>query len=114
LPGFDVLSGDDFITLPLLSIGGVGVISVTGNIVPKDIKQMITAFQNGDIKTACKLHYKLWPLHEALFLETNPIPVKAALALMGMIDGEIRLPLTVVSETNSKNIENALSDYGLL
>jgi len=91
--GFLVLSGDDFITLPLLSIGGHGVISVTSNIVPKEVGRMCHAFFDGNMEKAKKLHYKLQPLHRAMFLETNPIPVKTALAMMGKIEEEFRLPL---------------------
>ncbi len=111
---FAVISGDDFTTLPILCVGGVGVISVTANVVPGDVRAMIDAFRNGDISKARQLHYKMWPLHEAMFLETNPIPVKAALALMGMISWELRLPLTPLSEPNRDRLRTVLSAYGLL
>lgn len=113
-PDFAVISGDDFTTLPLLAVGGVGVISVTANIAPRDTAEMIRAFERGDLPGARRLHYKLWPLHEAMFLETNPIPVKAALALMGKIGWEIRLPMTPLSESNRQKLRKALESYGLL
>ena len=90
---FDVLSGDDFFTFPLLSIGGRGVISVVSNIVPADMAAMIDAFEAGDIKKAKKLHHKLVPLVDSLFIETNPVPVKAALSMMGKISYDVRLPM---------------------
>lgn len=113
-PDFAVISGDDFTTLPLLAIGGVGVISVTANVAPRDTADMIRAFEQGDLARARKLHYKLWPLHEAMFLETNPIPVKAALAFMGKIGWEIRLPMTPLSEPNRPKLRKTLESYGLL
>ena len=113
-PDFNVISGDDFTTLPLLAVGGVGTISVTGNICPRDNKDMIEAFRKGDLDTARKLHYKTSPLNEAMFLETNPIPVKAALALMGKIGWEIRLPLIPISEANRDKLKTILTEYGLL
>jgi len=113
-PDFDVISGDDFTVLPLLAVGGAGVISVTANIVPEDMKGMIQAFRNGDLDTARKLHYKMWPINEAMFLETNPIPVKAALALQGRIGWDIRLPLTPLSEAARGKLRKVLQAYGLL
>lgn len=111
---FAILSGDDFTTLPILAVGGVGVISVTANVVPADVRAMIDAFQSGDVRRARELHYKMWPLNEAMFLETNPIPVKAALALMGMISWELRLPLTPISGPNRERLQTVLAAYGLL
>jgi 4-hydroxy-tetrahydrodipicolinate synthase len=111
---FDVLSGDDFTTLPLLAVGGVGVISVTANVIPGDLHAMVEAFRKKDLKKAQELHYKMWPINEAMFLETNPIPVKAALALMGKISGEIRLPLTPISDSNKEKLKKVLVDYGVL
>ena len=112
--GFLVLSGDDFITLPLLSIGGHGVISVTSNIVPKEVGRMCHAFFDGNMEKAKKLHYKLQPLHRAMFLETNPIPVKTALAMMGKIEEEFRLPLVRMGELNRKKLEKALTGFGVI
>ena len=112
--GFIILSGDDFATLPILSIGGHGVISVTSNLVPKDVSQMCDAFFNGNYDKAKKLHYKLQPLHRTMFLETNPIPVKTALAMMGRIEEEFRLPLVRMGDGNRKKLRKALGDYGII
>jgi 4-hydroxy-tetrahydrodipicolinate synthase len=112
--GFIILSGDDFTTLAVLSIGGHGVISVTSNIAPKHVKQMCDAFFNGNYDKAKKLHYKLQPLHRAMFLETNPIPVKTALAMMGRIEEEFRLPLVRMGDGNRKKLQKALGDYGVI
>lgn len=111
---FIILSGDDFTTLPILSIGGHGVISVTSNIVPKDVSQMCDAFFNGHLEKARKLHYKLQPLHRAMFIETNPIPVKTALAMMGKIEDEFRLPLLKMGEANRKKLQKTLSGCGII
>lgn len=110
---FDLISGDDALTLPLLAIGGTGVISVVANIVPKDVAEMVAAFKKGDLKKAQELHYKLLPLIKAMFIETNPIPVKTAMGLLGMIDPELRLPLCPMSEDNLAKLMNALKAYGL-
>lgn len=113
--GFDLISGDDGLTLPLLSIGGTGVISVVSNIVPGDVSCMVSSFEKGDIVGARKLHYKLMPLVKAVFIETNPIPVKTAMALMGLIDSaDLRLPMCAMSEANLAQLKKALKDYGLL
>jgi len=109
-----VLSGDDFTTLPILAIGGRGVISVTANIAPADISDMVHAFLRGDEKIALDLHRRLWPLHRAMFLETNPIPVKTALGMMGLISPEMRLPLSPLSQANKDKLRKALKAYGLL
>jgi len=111
---FDLISGDDGLTLPVLAIGGTGVISVVNNIVPKDVSDMVCKFKKGDIEGARKLHYKLLPLVRAVFLETNPIPVKTALSLMGMIEPDLRLPLCSMSEANLEKLKKALKNYGLL
>ncbi|MEK6732320.1 MAG: 4-hydroxy-tetrahydrodipicolinate synthase [Candidatus Omnitrophota bacterium] len=111
---FDLISGDDALTLPLLSIGGTGVISVVNNIVPKDVADMVSKFKKGDLEGARKLHYKLLPLIKAVFLETNPVPVKTAMALMGMIEPGVRLPLWEMSEPNLEKLKKALKDYNLL
>jgi len=110
---FDLISGDDALTLPILSIGGTGVISVVANIVPKDVAQMVSEFEGGNIKGAQELHYKLLPLIKAMFIETNPIPVKTAMGLLGMIEPELRLPLCPMSEDNLGKLMNALKAYGL-
>lgn len=111
--GFSVLSGDDFTTLPLLSIGGHGVISVTSNIVPRDVSAMVNGFLSGNIEKAKKLHYRLEPLNRAMFLETNPIPVKTAVSLMGMAEEEFRLPLVRMSAKNRARLKEALRSYGI-
>lgn len=108
-----VLSGDDFTTFPLLCLGGKGVISVTANIAPKDVAEMCNAWFRGDIAEARRLHYKLEPLHQAMFIETNPIPVKTALAMMGKIAEEFRLPLCEMAEPNREKLKKVLKDYGL-
>jgi 4-hydroxy-tetrahydrodipicolinate synthase len=108
------LSGDDTLTLPLMSVGGKGIISVVANIVPKDVADMTHAFLNGDWKRARELHLKLFPLCQAMFYETNPIPVKTALAMMGKIREEFRLPLCPMTDANRKKLEAALRSYGLL
>ena len=112
-PEFLLISGDDALTLPLLSIGGVGVISVAANIIPKDVASLITTFNNGDIFEAQKIHFKMLPLIKAMFLETNPIPVKTARGLMGMCSDELRLPLCSMESGNLLKLKKALSDYGL-
>ena len=111
---FAVLSGDDAITLPLLAIGGAGVISTASNLVPAEIVELVRAFRAGDVERARALHYRLLPLFDALFTETNPIPVKAALALRGLILEELRLPLTRVSAPNRERLQAAMKELGLL
>jgi 4-hydroxy-tetrahydrodipicolinate synthase len=111
---FDVLSGDDFTTFPMLALGGVGAISVTANIAPADCAAMFDAFFAGKTDEARRLHYKLEPLHGPMFIETNPIPVKTALALMGKITEEFRLPLCPMADANKEKLRKALTDYGLI
>ena len=111
---FAVFSGDDFFTLPLLLIGGKGIISVISNVAPADMANMIDAFDKGDIALARKLHDKMVPLIDALFIEINPVPVKAALAMMGKIDAHVRLPLCKISDVNYGKLRKAMSDYGLI
>jgi len=111
---FNLISGDDALTLPLLAIGGTGVISVVNNIVPRDVADMVAKFKKGDLEGARKLHYKLLPLIKAIFIETNPIPVKTAMSLMGMIEPDLRLPLCSMSEANLEKLKEVLKDYGLL
>ncbi len=111
---FDVISGDDFTTLPLLCLGGVGAISVTANVAPADCAAMFDAFSAGRMDEARRLHYKLEPLHGAMFIETNPIPAKTSLALMGRISEEFRLPLCSMSDANREKLKKALKEYGLV
>ncbi|MFZ4437368.1 MAG: 4-hydroxy-tetrahydrodipicolinate synthase [Syntrophales bacterium] len=113
-PDFDVLSGDDIFTLPLLSLGGKGVISTVSNVVPGDMSGLVDAFAAGDLEKARALHFRMSPLIDAIFIETNPIPVKTALALMGKIDAEMRLPLCRMTEKNEAVLKKALQEYGLI
>lgn len=113
-PDFSVLSGDDFFTFPLLCLGGHGIISVVSNVAPADMAALIDSFNAGNIKKARKLHYKLTSLVNALFIETNPAPVKAALALMGKIQYEIRMPLWKLSDANYEKLKKVMQDYGLI
>jgi 4-hydroxy-tetrahydrodipicolinate synthase len=112
--GFAVLSGDDSLTLPLLAIGGKGVISTTSNVAPSEMVELVRAFRAGDLARARDVYYRLLPLLDALFCETNPIPVKAAVALLGLISDEIRLPLTPVSEPNRERLRVVLKELALL
>jgi 4-hydroxy-tetrahydrodipicolinate synthase len=109
-----LLSGDDNVTLPVLSLGGKGVVSVVANIVPKDTSDMVNAWLEGDIEKARGLFYKLFPLCQAMFYETNPVPVKTSLALMGKIREELRLPLVPMSSANVERLKKALHDYSLI
>jgi len=113
-PGFDVISGDDALTLPILAVGGCGVISAAANLVPADFAELCRAWDAGDVKRAQALHTRLLPLCGALVLETNPIPIKAALHLQGRITDEIRLPLTKMTAPNLGKLKLAMKDYGLL
>jgi 4-hydroxy-tetrahydrodipicolinate synthase len=113
-PDFCVLSGDDNITLPLMAIGGQGVISVIANIVPKETAELTHAALEGDWKRARELHYKLFPLARAAFLETNPIPIKEAMAMAGMIEAEFRLPMCRMSDANRETLRGILRPYGLV
>jgi 4-hydroxy-tetrahydrodipicolinate synthase len=110
-----VLSGDDSLTLPLMSIGGRGVISVVGNVVPKDMIAMTTAMDQGDLAEAKKWHHKLFPLcRDMLGLATNPIPIKAAMKLLGRDSGELRLPMTPLEDAGMAKLKKSLAAYGLL
>jgi 4-hydroxy-tetrahydrodipicolinate synthase len=111
---FSLLSGDDFTVLPTLAVGGTGVISVVSNFMPKDMHDMCAAWFAGKTEEAKKLHYKLLPLAHACFLESNPIPVKRALALMGKIADEIRLPLCPLAAANDEKLKAVLKKAGLV
>ena len=113
-PDFSVLSGDDNITLPLLAIGGHGVVSVIANILPRETADMVHAALDGDWKRARDLHYRLFPMARAAFLETNPIPIKEAMAMAGMIEPEFRLPMCRMSDANRERLRAALTPYSLL
>ena len=109
-----VISGDDFTTLPLIALGGKGVISVSANVAPKDVSKMCSLMLHGDYDEARKLHYKLEPLNAAMFIETNPIPVKTALAMMGKIKEEFRLPLCEMLPANKEKLKKTLKDLKLI
>jgi len=109
-----VLSGDDTLTLPLMAVGGRGVISVIANICPKEVAEITRASLNGDWKRAKEIHLRLFPLCKAMFYETNPIPVKTAMQILGRLNGELRLPLCTMSPSNRDMLEKALKAYGLL
>jgi 4-hydroxy-tetrahydrodipicolinate synthase len=109
-----ILSGDDSLTLPILSVGGKGVISVVANIVPGDVADLCANYLAGRTAEALTLHRKLFPLVKAMFVETNPIPIKTAMNVLGKAGGPLRLPLCEPSEANRKAIETALRNYGLL
>lgn len=111
---FVVLSGDDWATLPMLALGGHGVISTAANVASGDVVELVRAFRAGDLGRARETYYRLLPLFDALFCETNPIPVKAALVLRGLIHDEIRLPLTPISAPNRERLQVALKEFGLL
>lgn len=109
-----VLSGDDSLTLPIMSVGGKGVISVVANIVPADTAALTKHCLAGDYAAARKLHYKLFPLCKGMFIETNPIPVKTAMKLLGRLNGEMRLPLCEMTKENEGKLSKTLKDYGLM
>ncbi len=110
-----VLSGDDSMTLPLLSVGGSGIISVAGNIVPQDLISLLKAFDSGDLAEAQRWHHKLFGLcKDMLGLATNPIPIKAAMQMLGRDTGDLRLPMTPLDEAGVKKLRQTLTDYGLL
>jgi len=109
-----VLSGDDALTLPMMALGAKGVITVTANIVPRDMANMVDAFAAGKLADARKLHYKMSPLFAALFYETNPIPVKEAMGMMGKCSAELRLPLCPMAADTREKLSRALKDYGLI
>ena len=109
-----VLSGDDFTTLPLMCMGGMGVISVVSNAAPADMAGMCNAFFQGDLAKARELHYKMWPLIEAMFIETNPVPAKTAMKMMGKITGEVRQPLCLMSAANEEKLRQVMQKYGLI
>ncbi|MCD4726355.1 MAG: 4-hydroxy-tetrahydrodipicolinate synthase [Pirellulales bacterium] len=110
-----VLSGDDSLTLPLMAVGARGVVSVVGNIVPKDAIALIEAFNSGDMAGARRLHHKLFPLcRDMLSLATNPIPIKAAMRMLGRDTGELRLPMTQLTPAEETKLRETLAAYGLL
>lgn len=110
---FDVLSGDDQMTYPLMALGGKGVISVVSNIIPKKMVNLVNAMNSGDFQEGRKLHFDIFELCQSMFIETNPIPVKAVLSMMGMIQEEYRLPLCPMSKQNSEKLRTIASKYNL-
>ena len=111
---FVIFSGDDALTLPIMALGGVGVISVVANVAPSLVVSMVKAFQKGELKKARKINIELAPLIRAAFLETNPIPIKKAVELIGLSAGALRLPLASISADNEKKLRTALNDLHLL
>ncbi len=109
-----VLSGDDSLTLPMMAVGAKGVVSVAANVAPAEVKALIDDFNECNMEEAQRIHYELIPLFKALFCETNPIPVKRALSMMGLIENEIRPPLTILSPENEPGLKAVLEDLGLL
>ena len=113
-PAFTILSGDDSLTLPFMAVGAQGVVSVASNVIPREVSQMVNAFARGDARKAGQLHAKYYPLFKDLFLESNPVPVKAALAMMGLIEEEYRLPLVRMAEANREKLRATLKACGIL
>ena len=109
-----VLAGDDALTLPMMAVGGKGVVTVTANLLPTDMANLVKAFTTGKIEEARRIHFKLAPLFAALFYETNPIPVKEALGMMGKIDPELRLPLCAMATDTREKLARVLKDMGLI
>ena len=109
-----VLSGDDSLTLPMMSVGAMGIISVASNIIPAEMSQMVAAFLKGDLATAQKLHAKYYAFFRDQFIETNPIPIKAAMAMAGLIEEEYRLPLCELSAASREKLANTMRACGML
>ncbi len=109
-----VLSGEDALTLPMMALGAKGVISVAANVVPKHMAMMVKSFLDGNLEESRKIHFKLFPLFKALFYETNPIPIKTALGMMGKIDPQLRLPLCEMRKENAERLRRVLTDIGIL
>jgi 4-hydroxy-tetrahydrodipicolinate synthase len=113
-PRFTILSGDDSLTLPFMAVGANGVISVASNVIPRQVAQMVRAFAAGKVEAARRLHQQFYPLFKDLFLETNPVPVKAALAMMKQIAEEYRLPLVPMHPKNRETLRATLKGCGIL
>jgi 4-hydroxy-tetrahydrodipicolinate synthase len=111
---FCILSGDDSLTLPMMSVGAVGVISVVSNVIPRELTEMTHAALKGDFERAGRIHAKLFPLFKDLFIETNPVPVKAAMAMMGLIEETYRLPLVPLADANRAQLKKTLQALGLV
>ncbi|MFP3869805.1 MAG: 4-hydroxy-tetrahydrodipicolinate synthase, partial [Syntrophobacteria bacterium] len=112
--GITVVSGEDYITFPLMCVGGKGVISVVSNIAPRDMADMCNALLAGDVEKGREIYYRLLPLCHAMFYETNPAPVKASLEMMGKVSSEVRLPLAPMSPANLERLRKDLQAYGLI
>jgi len=112
--GIDIYSGNDDQITPILSLGGIGVISVLSNVAPKQTHEIVASYLNGDVETSRKMQLAAFPLIKALFSEVNPIPVKKALNLMGQNAGPLRLPLTEMEESNAAKLETEMKNYGIL
>jgi len=113
-PDFEILSGDDSLTLPFMALGAVGAISVASNVIPGQVAKMVKAFAAGNLRQAAQIHHKYYSLFKDLFVETNPVPVKAALAMLGMIEEEYRLPLVPMSAKNRQVLRQTMLACGLL
>ena len=113
-PKFEIMSGDDSLTLPFMAVGANGVISVASNVIPNEVTRMVSAFAAGKVAEAQRLHAKFYPLFKDLFIETNPVPVKAALAMMGMMEEEYRLPLISMSARNTETLRATMKSVGIL
>lgn len=111
---FDILSGDDSLTLPFMSVGADGVVSVASNIIPKEVSQMVRAFRAGKADAARKVHHKFYAIFKDLFIESNPVPVKTALSMMGLCEEECRLPLVGLASKNRDRLEQTLRQCGIL
>ncbi|MBI1840775.1 MAG: 4-hydroxy-tetrahydrodipicolinate synthase [Verrucomicrobia bacterium] len=111
---FDILCGDDSLTLPFMSVGADGVVSVASNVIPREVSQMVRAFRSGKLEAARALHARYYALFKDLFIETNPAPVKAALSMMGLAEDSCRLPLTRMTAKNQARLEKTLRDCGVL
>lgn len=113
-PKFTILSGDDSLTLPFMSVGAHGVVSVASNVIPHEVARMVRTYSQGNTSLALKIHDKYYPLFKDLFVETNPAPVKAALAMMGMMENEFRLPLVPISAASREKLKKTMKAVGLL
>jgi 4-hydroxy-tetrahydrodipicolinate synthase len=110
----DVLSGDDFLTLPLMACGAKGVISVTANLMPKEVKAMVVAVDEGRWVDAKKMHLKMLDIHNAMFIESNPVPVKTALSLIGKCRADVRLPLVGLQPASLEKLKSVMKGYDLI
>jgi len=111
---FLLISGDDALTLPVMAIGGTGIISVVANIIPKDVADMCAAFESGNVEKARELHYRMLDLVKAMFIETNPIPVKTAMGLMKLCSPDLRLPMCEMLPENKDKLVKAMKEYKLI